>query len=773
MVGRVKADWATFASPLCPVSALFDESTGMLTGLTLPDGGDGRALPVTIAADLEVGGVEGRGPTGGLVYTQTSTLRGSRLAGSGAKTVRDADSVTRTIRTEHQGWHIQWHWTLRRDPPWLSLALVVEPPEASSQPLRNLTLTVDADVAPGDGWKVHSPGNPIRPGVPVDGLPRPVEVSPAGGLRGSPGLIVLTKERGPLTLALWPFSWTEIGGIEIRSTSRGLRTTIRTDLAGDPPDGLALAYAGLRLHLEEATWSELRPRVPQWYATVGLATPAVKPDWCRAANVYEVQVGYSVFAHGFRYSPYPEMTDLLADLDRIQDLGFDTLQIMPRQPYPSYNVHAYEDVTSTYGDEATLRALIERCHERGMRVILDVLLHGVVDRKSVRAAADMVRSGPYRDRLLEDTGDFFNSNLEGNEGEEISWSRHILDFEPYWREGSPEEHSLVGEHPGWFCRDSAGNITGIYTEAFDLANLEWQAYFCESMVMLVQRLGIDGFRFDAPTYNRFPNWSPETRERASASMLGCVSLFRRLRPLLKALDPSLMMYTEPSGVILRESMDLNYNYDEQWLISAVLRPRETDRAWTVRDAGEMALWLAERDATLPHGSLTAHHTDSHDTFWWPLPGRKWRREQFGVAAARALMSAFVLCGGTFMMFAGGEEGIEDDVRRTLGLRRSRAELRDGHADYEAVRVNVPDVFAVVRRWNDQATLVVVNLAAGAVRARCALARGSFPLAPADLFRGRALKPPVDPSVLEVDLAAYEVIVIALAPDAGPAPRRGA
>jgi len=115
-----------------------------------------------------------------------------------------------------------------------------------------------------------------------------------------------------------------------------------------------------------------------------------------------------------------------------------------------------------------------------------------------------------------------------------------------------------------------------------------------------------------------------------------------------------------------------------------------------------------------------------------------------------------------MMFAGGEQGIEGDLRRTLGLRRSRAELREGEADYAAVGVSSPDVFAVVRRWNDQATLVLVNLAANAVRANCTLAGPSFPSAPVNLLGGRALPPPAGPAVLEVELAAYEVMLVALA-----------
>ena len=75
----------------------------------------------------------------------------------------------------------------------------------------------------------------------------------------------------------------------------------------------------------------------------------------------------------------------------------------------------------------------------------------------------------------------------------------------------------------------------------------WQEYFTESALDLVRRLDVDGFRFDAPTYNEAPNWSPETEKRASASQLGSVEHFARLRPLLKSLKPDAMLYTEPSG----------------------------------------------------------------------------------------------------------------------------------------------------------------------------------------------------------------------------------
>lgn len=748
-------NWQTFTDEICPLVALFDQGTGMLVSIGFRHGSS-RALPINIIAELTVGGVEQRGPTGGLVYADALTLRRSRLIRADARTVRDVDRVTRTVTTEHEGWQIQWHWTLRREAPWLSLALEVEPPDGDHPPLRDLALTVDADAAPGD-WHVHVPGNRLRPGALLDSVLHPVEVSAPTGVRGSPGLVALSKAHGPLTFALWPFSWTEIAQTTISKTERGLRTKVRTGLAGDPPSGTTLAYSGLYLHLETIEWGDLLGHLPEWYAALGLQTPALKPDWAQGANIYEVQIGYSVFAKGFRYAPYPQLDDLLADLDRVQQLGFDTLQVMPRQPYPSYNVHQYDDITTTYGDEGTLRALVESCHERGMRVILDVLMHGVVDRRAVREAADGVRSGPFKDRLAEDTDDVFGGDEGSRDASAVSWSRHILDFEPYWRDGSPEVHPLVAEHPDWFCRDSNDNVIGIYTEAFDLANPEWREYFCASMAMLVERLGIDGFRFDAPSYNSFPNWSAKARPRASASPLGCVNLFRQLRPRLKALNPSLMMYTEPSGVVHRESMDLNYNYDEQWLVAAVLAPPAGADA--LSNGAGLAAWLAERDAALPPGSLTAHHIDSHDTFWWPLPGRKWRREQFGIKAARAIMWAFALCGGAFMMFVGGEEGMEDDLRRTLQLRRSRPELREGEADYEGVSVSAKGVFAVVRRVRGQALLVLVNLSADAVRTECKLAREKFPPVPFDLYHDRTLQPTEEPSTLLVDLPPYELMLI--------------
>ena len=177
------------------------------------------------------------------------------------------------------------------------------------------------------------------------------------------------------------------------------------------------------------------------------------------------------------------------------------------------------------------------------------------------------------------------------------------------------------------------------------------------------------------------------------------------------------MYTEPSGVLHRMSMDVNYNYDEHWLIDAVMGIG-TAGPEGVRNARELGNWLSQRDATLPIGSITAHHIDSHDTFWWPLPGQKWRREQFGTAATSAWMSVFALSGGPYMTFVGGEVGIEDHVRAVNSIRRDSPWFVSGVSDYVSIRCADDRVYAVVRHNDHGIGLLIVNVSGDSVTALC-------------------------------------------------------
>jgi len=234
-------------------------------------------------------------------------------------------------------------------------------------------------------------------------------------------------------------------------------------------------------------------------------------------------------------------------------------------------------------------------------------------------------------------------------------------------------------------------------------------------VSIVDRLGIDGLRVDAPTYNQFADWAPDREGRASYGPMASLPLLRELRARLRAIDPEFVVYTEPTGGLFRSVADATYNYDEHWLIESLLaEPHPRKDQLLVRNARDMQRWLRDRAAALPPGSTIVHHVDSHDSIWWRLPGAQWRRERFGLEATTALIAGLSLAGGGFMTFMGGEEGVEEALRRAHDLRRRLPEIATGTVDYEAAIASSDDVLVVLRSLADTTAVVAVNLTASPV-----------------------------------------------------------
>ncbi len=695
-------------SPDSPARIEVDSATGFPTSLSVTDllGEISRSWEMSMS--VEVGGTERRHPTGGLMYDNTQKLSGVIPSGQ--------------LRRVHKGVYDEYqqdatlgdlsltlHYRLYPTAPYLELACTMR----ADRPVVVRNVSVNVSVPTSSSAVVNAPGNMVRRNLSIAELgDKPTGVSPLGGLRGSSGIVALSDDQA--TVAVWPNQPTEIPDVAISAQGSSLLVETTLNFAAEVSPDNSVELLLMTLNVERGDFEVLRSHWHAWASRYGLTSPGNPPEWMHGAGIYEVQIGTSYFWKNNAYCRYPEIRDLIADLDRVFDLGFRVIQLMPRQPYPSYNVHDYADVTVSYGDEAELRELVSRCHAKGMRVILDVLLHGVLDNESIDSAVEGVKNGPLMAKLDDEVTDTLANDLTEDQSYWIAWSRHILDFSEYWRGGSPAKTPLEASHPDWFATDSAGKVSGIYTKAFDARNPSWQRFFRDSMMHLVREYDIDGFRFDAPTYNFFANWAPWAKARAFMSPLGCVPLFVDMRHDIKAEKPDALMYTEPSGHLLRRSMDVNYNYDEQWLVSALLAGAHSERA--VRNARDFMLWMQDRDDFLPEGSHTAHHIDSHDTFWWPQWGKKWRREQYPIEAVRALAATFLSLDGPYMMFTGGEEGIEPILESLLRARNSHL----GHWATRGVFDTESDPsgdLLIVRRVADGSEFVsVVNLSAGDERA---------------------------------------------------------
>lgn len=701
-----------------------DPDSGELVALWTRLDGRWVRTQMRVSVTLRVGGAEERGLTGGLAYPGAQEVGGpTRVSGP---TPLEGVTTGCRVTTSIGHWIVVWSWEpIDKATTAVRLSLSISPSAPDLPPLRAVDIRVHVPLADPRHWVVEVPGNQLRRSVPVCDLPPEVGISPATGSRGSSAVVSLHSDDDQHVL-LWPLCLTEPGQISISPVDEGLYLHYELGLAGDPSLGQTLEASALVLDAGRRDWERTKATVASWFGALGISAPSHHPEWIAGATILEAQLGFSPFWGGHHYSPYPDISALRADLPRLVDLGFDCIQLMPRQPYPSYNIHDLMDITTTYAPEHELRDFVAECHERGVRVILDILMHGVIDQEAVRQAADGVRSGPLASRLNEDPGDLWAADPNDWTPFQIAWSRHVLDFEPHWSQGSPARSPLLDSHPEWFFRDSAGAVTGVYTHALDVRNSEFADYFIDAALSLVQRLDIDGFRFDAPTYNGFPNWSQSTREHASASVLACNPLFERLRAALKAMNDDLLLYTEPSGIALRAHMDVNYNYDEAWIPTALLAPSSTRANWTVATAHDFVHWMCDRDALLPAGSLTAHHLDSHDTFWWPEWGSKWRREQFGLQPTIALTVAFLLSGGPFMVFIGGESGMEEQLTELTRIRRAHPALSKGSSEFRVMTPEVPAVFSVVRRFESQVAVVLVNLSSLDVQAPIELPASSSP-----------------------------------------------
>ena len=679
-----------------------DHETGLLAGLSHISLSVVRNVGFETTLNIQSGGGERRAATGGLEYFDCDnqsavTSSGGQIYGQGN------DGINWHLPISIGSIKAELIYRLNRQSAAASFAIYF--PGGQEVLIRNVNLVFQIKLPP-DNWILNVPGNGLRKDVPISILNTEVGISPVGGLRGSSSVVHLGSENNG-QIAIWPNNRVEIAELTLKSSGEHqIQLKIDTNFGSDLSTVSSVELEICKIDLAVPRYEDFAPVFQDWLRKDGYVSPNNPPAWIDGAMIYEAQIGFSVFNEVHHYSPYLQVRDLINDLDQINKYGFTCIQLMPKQPYPSYNIHDFWDIDTSYGDKEEIKELVQKAHKLGIKVILDILLHGVLDKEIIKIAADGVRSGPFADLISSETGDSFNSDVKDWHNYLIAWSRHILDFEKYWYEGSPDVSPLIAQHPDWFYTNSDGQVQGVYTKAFDARNSSWQDYFISACEFLMNELNIDGFRFDAPSYNDFPNWATWARGRAGASALGCLGLFDRLRPVMKKINPQSLLYTEPSGHVFRQAMDLNYNYDEQWLVTAISEP-SAQSAWGVRGAKDLATWVQERDRFLPNGSLTAHHIDSHDTFWWPSWGKKWRREQFDITKVRLLTLIFGSLPGPFMMFSGGEIGIEHLLPKLAKVKRSKIWLT-GEINWWTKATDPDGLFAISRKLDKEVSASLVN-----------------------------------------------------------------
>lgn len=652
----------------------FDKTTGRWLSLHHPAAGvvlmeDGGLSSVLLTTDGRTTVTTGR--------SHLWSIQDARTVGAGARLKssreeRQGDKRRLILQTEEGDWRIiqQYEMASEGDTVERRVTLTWNGPEET------LLRWVDFRTPMSDAREGNLLEAPGYPGV----LHQPLARLPLGEWPVIDGLVdhEATLKRAGVFVIRYPkinaLVWTFDLSIAAIPTfwrgDRGVWLNERLYASSRMKKGQTLNVGTQYIRLAPGDYLEALKRFQGFWNEVGVKLKGETPSWARRARIYEVHLGRKSFAAGEPLEPYPDVAALTADLERIASLGFNIVEVMPSVPFPSYSVHDYMDIATHYAPEPDLKRMIDRAHELGLKVHLDVVMHGVVD-KTVRPNAKYDR------------------------------------------------HPWLKEHPDWFTYTEDGRVARTYTWSLDQSSPGFQDYLVRVFRYYVEKLKADGFRIDAEAWNFFPNWAVGLNRPAYASIWGCVPLFQRLREETRKINPEVVFYNESSGALPYLSHDLTYPYDEQWIYESLL-PLLSKRGYGVEFRGkmsarDMAEWLELRRLALPNGLLRVHQADSHDTHEWSDRSGAtrgglgmYRKEAFGVDGANLLFAWASFIDGGVMTYVWAEKGSEDFYRRVLELRESTPAIRGGSCDYLALRPSSDRVFAPL--WRSAEGLAIPVLA---------------------------------------------------------------
>lgn len=226
---------------------------------------------------------------------------------------------------------------------------------------------------------------------------------------------------------------------------------------------------------------------------------------------YRNQVLYSVFVRN--YSQEGTFEAVRRDLDRIRDLGVDILWLMPIHPIGEksrkgtvgspYAAKDFRAINPDFGTEEDLKRLVATAHEKGMKVVMDIVFN--------HTAPD-------------------------------SW--------------------LAANHPEWFYRKADGSFGNKVGDWYDIIDLDYKqkdlwTYLIDTLKQWAAI--VDGFRCDASPLIPIEFWQ-QAREAVETVRPGCIWIGETVEPEFIRLLRSCGMIAH-SDCESFQVFDMSYEYD--------------------------------------------------------------------------------------------------------------------------------------------------------------------------------------------------------------------
>jgi len=203
------------------------------------------------------------------------------------------------------------------------------------------------------------------------------------------------------------------------------------------------------------------------------------PQWYRDAIIYQIHVKSFFDSNNDGIGDFEGLTQ---KLDYVRDLGVTAIWLMPFYPSPlrddGYDIGDYREVNASYGTMEEFRKFVEAAHERGLRVITELVINHTSDQHPwFQRAREAPAGSPERDFYVWSDTDtpYSDTRIIFLDTETSNWTWDPVAKQYFWHRFYSHQPDLNFDNP-----------------AVLEAVIEVMRYWLD--------MGVDGLRLDAIPY---------------------------------------------------------------------------------------------------------------------------------------------------------------------------------------------------------------------------------------------------------------------------------
>jgi maltose alpha-D-glucosyltransferase/alpha-amylase len=203
-----------------------------------------------------------------------------------------------------------------------------------------------------------------------------------------------------------------------------------------------------------------------------------QPLWYKDAIIYQLHVRTFCDSNN---DGIGDFTGLLQKLDYLQELGINTIWLLPFFPSPlrddGYDIADYTSVHPNYGTLDEFRAFLAQAHQRGIRIIIELVANHTSDQHPWFQEARSSTNNPKRDWYVwSDTDDKYKEvRIIFLDTELSNWAWDPVSKSYYWHRFFSHQPDLNWDNPAVF--EAMWGVMKFWLD-----------------------MGVDGFRLDAIPY---------------------------------------------------------------------------------------------------------------------------------------------------------------------------------------------------------------------------------------------------------------------------------